>query len=72
MAAVRVLHLDHVGAEIGQDQRRRRPGHDMAELEDLKTREGREEGETGMSGSARFSGTRRLDCASYQTELSKQ
>ena len=39
VAAVRVLDLDHVGAEIGEDERRRRPGDDVPQLENAQARE---------------------------------
>ena len=40
VAAVGVFDLDHVRAEVGEDQRGRRAGHDMAELEHLELAEG--------------------------------
>ena len=61
VAAVRVLHLDHVGAEIGQDQRRRRPGDDVAELQHLEAGEG-EGGAFGHGWSLRLRLYRVKDC----------
>ena len=36
IALARPLHLDDVGAQVGQQQSRRRPGDDVAELEDAQ------------------------------------